>query len=71
MELSDKKLKLIERLMRVRNQEILEQLEALLIRAEMELRAEDSLRAIENNNVISLDDFTQSNQDWLKKKATK
>jgi len=71
MELSDKKLKLIERLMRVRNQEILEQLEELLIRAEMELRAEDSLRAIENNNVISLDDFTQSNQDWLKKKATK
>lgn len=70
MELSDKKLSLIERLMRVRKQEILEQLEELLIRAEMESRAEESLKSIENNDVVSLDDFTQNNQSWLKKRAT-
>lgn len=70
MDLSDKKLRLIERLMRVRNQVILDQLEELLIRAEMESRADESLKAVEKDDVLSLDDFTQSNQAWLKKKAS-
>ncbi len=71
MELSEKKLSLIERLMRVRKQEILEQLEDLLIRAEMESRADESLKAIEKNDVVALDDFTKNNQSWIKKKAIK
>ena len=71
MELSEKKLSLIERLMRVRKQEILDQLEELLIRSEMELRADESLKAIEKGDVIALDDFTKSNQSWIKKKALK
>lgn len=71
MELSEKKLSLIERLMRVRKQEILEQLEDLLIRAEMESRADESLKAIEKNDVVALDDFTKTNQSWIKKKAIK
>lgn len=71
MELSEKKLRLIERLMRVRNQVVLEQLEELLVRAEMELRAEESLKAIENNDVVALDGFTQNNQSWIKKRASK
>ena len=71
MELSEKKLSLIERLMRVSNQEILEQLEELLIRAEMESRADESLQAIENNDVVALDDFAKNNQSWIKKKAIK
>jgi len=71
MELSERKLRLIERLMRVRSQAVLEQLDELLIRAEMESRAEESLKAIDTNDVVALDDFTQNNQSWLKKRASK
>ena len=71
MELSEKKLNLIERLMRVRKQEILEQLEELLIRAEMESQADESLKAIEKDDVVALDDFAKNNQSWIKKKALK
>lgn len=70
MELSDRKLSLITRLMQVRKHEILEQLEDLLIRAEMEARADESLNAIAKNDVVALDDFSKSNQSWIKKRAT-
>lgn len=65
MELAQKKLHLIERLMRVGNQETLEQVEKPLVRVEMESRAKESLRAIEANDVLSLEDFGKSNQSWL------
>lgn len=71
MELAKKKLSLIERLMRVGNQETLEQVEELLVRVEMESRAKESLRAIEENDVVSLIDFGKKNQSWLQKKSTK
>lgn len=71
MELAERKLRLIERLMRVRSQVVLEQLDELLIRAEMESRAEESLKAIDNNDPVALDDFTQNNQSWIKKKPLK
>jgi len=71
MELAKKKLSLIERLMRVGNQETLEQVEELLVRVEMESRAKESLRAIEENDVVSLEDFGKKNQSWLQKKSTK
>ena len=71
MELAKKKLSLIERLMRVVNQETLEQVEELLVRVEMESRAKESLRAIEENDVVSLIDFGKKNQSWLQKKSTK
>ena len=70
MELSDIKLKLIERLMRVGNQAVLEQLEELLIRAEMEARADESLKAIGKGNLVNLEEFTKSNQSWIKKRAS-
>ena len=71
MELSKQKLSLIERLMGVRKQETLAMVEEILTRAEMELRANESEEAIEKGNVVSLDEFTQKNQDWLKKRASK
>jgi len=43
----------------------------LSIRKEIESRAEESIRAIENNDVISFDQFTQSNKSWLHDQATK
>jgi len=57
--------------MRVGNQETLEQVEELLVRVEMESRAKESLRAIEENDVVSLIDFGKKNQSWLQKKSTK
>lgn len=69
MELSAKKLSLIERLMRVTRQETLAQVEELLVRAEMEARAVESLEAIDNNDVVSLADFTKNNKVWLEKGA--
>ena len=71
MEQAERKLRLIERLMRVRSQVVLEQLDELLIRAEMESRAEESLKAIDNNDAMALDDFIQNNQSWIKKKPLK
>ncbi|MCA1752620.1 MAG: hypothetical protein ABR572_04060 [Cryomorphaceae bacterium] len=71
MERSEQKLSLIERLMRVRRQETLTQVEEILIRAEMELRAEESMAAIEKKDVLPPDEFTESNQSWLRKKGSK
>jgi len=71
MELSEQKLSLIERLMRVRSQQTLAQVEEILIRAEMESRALESMAAIENKDIVTLDEFTQSNQTWLKKRNSK
>lgn len=71
MELSEQKLSLIERLMRVRNRETLSQVEELLVRAETESRAYESLDAIKNDEVTPLDQFNESNQSWLKKKTSK
>ncbi len=71
MKISEQKLSIIERLIRVRNQETLIQIEALLIRAEMNLRASESINAIESDEVIPLNKFTENNQVWLKKKASK
>ncbi len=71
MKISEQKLSIIERLIRVRNQETLIQIEALLIRAEMNLRASESINTIESGEVIPLNKFTENNQVWLKKKASK
>lgn len=71
MELSEQKLSLIARLMRVRNQETLALVEEMLIRAEMESRANESEEAIENGNVVSLEQFNKNNEAWLKKRASK
>lgn len=71
MELAEKKLNLIERLMRIERHETLREIEELLIRAEMQFRAEEALQAIENNNVIDLDTFANKNKEWLKKRASK
>jgi len=49
----------------------LAQVEEILIHAEMESRALESMSAIENKDIVTLDIFTQSNQAWLKKRNSK
>lgn len=57
--------------MGVKNQDKLAQLEELILRAEMEVRAAKSIEAIDNNDIVSLADFTKKNKAWLEKKASK
>jgi hypothetical protein len=49
----------------------LEKLEDPLIQAEMEARTKESLEAIRNGEVLTLDEFLKSNEEWLKKTVTK
>ncbi len=65
------KLGLIDRLMRVQEASTLQRIEKLIIQAEMESRAEKSLKAIDKGDVLSMDEFRKENRQWLKKKYTK
>jgi hypothetical protein len=49
----------------------LEILEDPFIQAEMEARTKESLEAIRNGEVLTLDEFLKSNEEWLKKTVTK
>ena len=65
------KLGLIDRLMRMQETSALQRVEKLVIQVEMETRAEESLKAIEKGQVLSIDEFRKENRKWLKKKYTK
>lgn len=65
------KLGLIDRLMRVHEVSTLQRMEKLIIQAEMESRAEKSIEAIEKGEVLSVDEFSKENRQWLKKKYMK
>jgi hypothetical protein len=52
MELSEQKLHLIERLMRVTTSETLTRVEEILAQAELESRAEISLKAIKDHETV-------------------
>lgn len=65
------KLGLIDRLMRVHEVSTLQRMEKLITQAEMESRAEKSLEAIEKGDVLSMDEFSKENRQWLRKKYTK
>jgi hypothetical protein len=49
----------------------LEILEDSFIQTEMEARTKESLEAIRNGEVLTLDEFLKSNEEWLKKTVTK
>jgi hypothetical protein len=49
----------------------LEILEDPFIQTEMEARTKESLEAIRNGEVLTLDEFLKSNEEWLKKTVTK
>ncbi len=65
------KLSLIDRLMKVHEVSTLQRMEDLIIQAEMESRAQKSLKAIENGDVIAIDQFRKANKQWLKQNYTK
>ena len=65
------KLGLIDRLMKVQEVSTLQRMEKLIIQAELESRAEESLQAVEKGQVLSLDEFRKENRQWLKENYTK
>ena len=65
------KLSLIDRLMKVKEASTLQRMEKLITQAEMESRAEESLKAIDKGDVLSMDEFSKQNKQWLKKRYTK
>lgn len=71
MNIDTKKLSIIERLMKVKQPLILDEVDELLQRSEMDARIEESISDIENNNVVSIEQFAKNNQTWLKERRTK
>jgi len=65
------KLGLIRRVMSVRKASVLERMEKLMVQAEMEIRAEESMQAIEKGEVLSVDEFRKENKKWAEKEGIK
>lgn len=65
------KLTIIQRVMKIDSKSSLERIEELLIREEMQRRADESIAAIEKGEVVSIEDFAKSNQEWLKQRNIK
>ena len=49
----------------------IEKLDDLFVQAELEARTQESLEAIRNDVVLTLDEFFKSNEEWVKKSVTK
>lgn len=71
MSIATKKLELIDRLMKVGEEETLKKVEELLLQIEMQARVDESMEDVAKGNVVSLDEFTQRNKEWLRAKHTK
>ncbi len=65
------KLGLIERLMKLQNESALRKVEKSIIQAEMEARAEESLKAIKKDEVLSIEEFRKENRKWAKERFTR
>lgn len=71
MNIETKKLNLIERFMKLKQEKSILKLEALITEIEMNARAEDSAKDLENGKSRSYDDFSNEVRQWLKNKNTK
>ncbi len=70
MSIAIKRQQLVDRLMKVDADKTLEKVEEILIAAEMEVRAEESMQAIQDGNVVSLEQFSINTDEWLRKRRT-
>ena len=71
MTIEKKKLEVEKGAVKIEKSSSLEILENPFIQAEMEARTIESLVAIRNGEVLTLDEFLKSNEEWLKKTVTK
>ena len=60
-----KQYELINRMMRIKQIGALNQLEDILVRLEMDSRAIESEKAIEEDDVMSLEEFSRKSNEWL------
>ncbi|MCF8460945.1 MAG: hypothetical protein K9G46_09480 [Flavobacteriales bacterium] len=66
MSIATKKLELIDQLMKVDEEKTLARMQELFLQAEMEARITESEDDIAAGNVVSLEEFTKGNKEWVK-----
>ena len=71
MNLEAKKLNLIERFMKFNQERSILQLEEAITEIEINARAEESEKDIEERRVRSYSDFSDEVKEWIKSKAIK
>lgn len=71
MSLEAKKLNLIERFMKIKQEHSLLKLESVITEIEMNIRADASQKDIEQGSIRSYDDFNKEVKQWLKSKTIK
>jgi hypothetical protein len=69
MGIESQKLDIIERLMNVRKEAVITKYEQLLTEAQLFTRTDESVKAIENGQTITLENFSKGNKEWLKSKS--
>lgn len=61
-----RKQELAERLLQVEKPQILDEIDEILVKAEMQARVEESLRDIEKGNVMTIEEFRSRSKKWLR-----
>jgi predicted transcriptional regulator len=64
--IATRKQELADRLMRINQAEFLNQVEELILRAEMQARVDESLDDIENGCVLTLEQFKKGTEEWMR-----
>lgn len=67
MEAETLKLGIIDRLMKINDTSALKRMDELITQAELESRTDESLKAIDKGNILSIDAFRNENEEWRKK----
>ena len=70
MNIEEKKLGLISRFIKLKEERAINQLELAITQLEMDERTEESMQAIENGDVISLTEFKAEAEEWLNRKRS-
>ena len=65
MNIEEKKIALISRFINLKEERAINQLELAITQLEMDERAEDSIKAIESGDVISLSKFKAEAEEWM------
>ncbi len=69
MLLDPRKKKLIERLMAIKEPDVLKSLEKVLEEADYIARQEESMEAIRKGDTLTIDEFSASNKEWLRSRG--
>lgn len=69
--IATRKQELADRIMRIEHGKVLDQVEELLLKLEMQARHDESVDAINRGEVVPLEEFHRGNLEWLAKESTK